>query len=60
MGENRSQGHLASKAKSYQVQHIEEQAKLGYVRKNIIDRILFEIDPLYSGQVHHLLHVIHP
>ena len=25
MGENRSQSHLATKAKSYQVQHIEEQ-----------------------------------
>ena len=25
MGESRSQNHLASKAKSYQVQHIEEQ-----------------------------------
>ena len=26
----------------------------------IINIISFEIDPLYSGQVHHLLHVIHP
>ena len=30
-----------------------------FLSKNIRDRILFEIDPLYSGQVHHLLHVIH-
>ena len=55
MGESRSQSHLASKAKSYQVQHIEEQfSDIFITGENIVGKLGFFKQKHYRQTVYYL------